>query len=71
MVLGLALVLLAPVPRSALSVLVGLVAGFGPGLAVALAGGLLAALAAFGLSRTLGRSAATRLAGPGSAGSTS
>jgi uncharacterized membrane protein YdjX (TVP38/TMEM64 family) len=63
MVLGLALVLLAPVPRSALSVLVGIVAGFGPGIAVALAGGLLAALAAFALSRTLGRAAATRLAG--------
>lgn len=64
MVLGLALVLLAPVPRSAMSALVGLVAGFGPGLAVAYAGGLLAALAAFGLSRILGRSAVTRLAGP-------
>jgi uncharacterized membrane protein YdjX (TVP38/TMEM64 family) len=64
MVLGVALVLLAPVPRSAVSVLVGLVVGFGPGLAVAFAGALLAALAAFGLSRTLGRSAATRLAGP-------
>jgi uncharacterized membrane protein YdjX (TVP38/TMEM64 family) len=46
MVLGLALVLLAPVPRSALSVLLGVVAGFGPGLAVALAGGLLGGLAA-------------------------
>jgi uncharacterized membrane protein YdjX (TVP38/TMEM64 family) len=64
MVLGVALVLLAPVPRSALSVLAGLVAGFGPGLAVALAGGLLGGLIAFGLSRTLGRSAVTRLAGP-------
>ena len=63
MVLGLALVLLAPVPRSALSVLAGLVAGFGPGLAVALAGAMLAALAAFGLSRILGRAAAARLAG--------
>jgi uncharacterized membrane protein YdjX (TVP38/TMEM64 family) len=63
MVLGVALVLLAPVPRSAVSALVGVVAGFGLGLAVAYAGGLLAALAAFGLSRTLGRSAATRLAG--------
>ena len=63
MVLALGLVLLAPVPRTALSILVGLVAGFGPGLAVALAGALLAALAAFGLSRTLGRSAVTRLAG--------
>jgi uncharacterized membrane protein YdjX (TVP38/TMEM64 family) len=63
MVLGLAVVLLVPVPRSALSVLVGLVAGFGPGLAVAFAGALLAALAAFGLSRLLGRAAAARLAG--------
>src|SRR4051812_12861481 len=41
MVVGLALLLLAPVPRSALSVLLGVVAGFGLGLAVALAGGLL------------------------------
>jgi uncharacterized membrane protein YdjX (TVP38/TMEM64 family) len=45
------------------SALVGLVAGFGAGLGVAFVGGLLAALAAFGLSRALGRSAATRLAG--------
>jgi uncharacterized membrane protein YdjX (TVP38/TMEM64 family) len=44
-------------------VLLGVVAGFGPGLGVALAGGLLGALAAFALSRTLGRVAATRLAG--------
>jgi uncharacterized membrane protein YdjX (TVP38/TMEM64 family) len=64
MVLGLAVVLLAPVPRSAVSALVGLVAGLGPGLAVAFTGALIAALAAFGLSRTLGRSAVTRLAGP-------
>jgi uncharacterized membrane protein YdjX (TVP38/TMEM64 family) len=64
MVLGLALALLAPVPRSALSVLLGVVAGFGPGLAVALAGGLLGGLAAFGLSRALGRPAVTRLVGP-------
>ena len=64
LVLGVAVVLLAPIPRSAVSVLVGLVAGFGPGLAVALAGALLAGLAAFGLSRTLGRSAAIRLVGP-------
>lgn len=63
MVLGLAVVLLGPVPRSATSVLVGVVVGFGPGLAVAFAGGLLAALAAFGLSRLLGRAAVTRLAG--------
>jgi uncharacterized membrane protein YdjX (TVP38/TMEM64 family) len=63
MVLGLALALLAPVPRSALSVLLGVVAGFGPGLAVALAGGLLGGLGAFGLGRALGRPAVTRLAG--------
>ncbi len=58
-----ALVLLAPVPRSAVSVLVGVVAGFWTGVAVAFAGGLLAAVAAFGLSRGLGRSAVLRLAG--------
>ena len=63
MVLGVALVLLAPVPRSAVSALVGVVAGFVPGMAVAYAGALLASLAAFGLSRTLGRSAAARIAG--------
>lgn len=61
---GLALVLLAPVPRSALSVLAGAVLGFGPGLAVAVAGGMLAGLLAFGLSRALGRPAVARLAGP-------
>jgi uncharacterized membrane protein YdjX (TVP38/TMEM64 family) len=64
MVVGLTLVLLAPVPRSAFSVLLGVVAGFGPALAVALAGGFLSGLAAFGLSRALGRAAVTRLAGP-------
>lgn len=64
MVVALALLLLAPVPRSALSVLLGVVAGFGPGVAVALTGGLLGGLAAFGLSRALGRAAVTRFAGP-------
>ena len=58
-----ALVLLTPVPRSAVSVLVGLVAGFWAGVAVALAGGLIAAVVAFGLSRTLGRPAVARLGG--------
>lgn len=58
-----ALVLLAPVPRSAVSVLVGVVAGFWTGVAVAFAGGLLAAVGAFALSRGLGRSAVLRLAG--------
>lgn len=61
--LGLAVVLLAPVPRSVVSALIGLAAGFWAGLAVALAGGLLGALAAFTLSRTLGRPAAARFAG--------
>jgi uncharacterized membrane protein YdjX (TVP38/TMEM64 family) len=64
LVLGLAVVLLAPVPRSAMSVLVGVVAGFWLGLVVTLAGGMLSAIVAFGLSRVLGRPAATRLAGP-------
>jgi uncharacterized membrane protein YdjX (TVP38/TMEM64 family) len=63
-VVGLALLLLGPVPRSATSVLIGLVLGFGAGAPVAFAGGLLGAVVAFGLSRTLGRSAALRLAGP-------
>lgn len=61
---GLALVLLAPVPRSVLSVLAGVVLGFGAGLAVAMTGGLLGGVLAFGLSRALGRPAAERLAGP-------
>jgi uncharacterized membrane protein YdjX (TVP38/TMEM64 family) len=64
MALGLAIVLLAPVPRSAVSVFVGVVAGFGPGLALALGGAFLSGLAAFGLSRALGRAAVTRLVGP-------
>ncbi|WP_324277092.1 TVP38/TMEM64 family protein [Blastococcus brunescens] len=65
MVTGVALVLLAPVPRSAVSVLVGVLAGFPAGVAVALAGGLLGGLAAFGLSRGLGRPAVARFAGRG------
>ncbi len=58
-----ALALLTPVPRTALSVLLGVVLGFWAGLAVALVGGLLGGLAAFGLSRALGRDAVGRLAG--------
>ncbi|WP_167759129.1 VTT domain-containing protein [Blastococcus sp. TF02A_35] len=61
---GVAVVLLAPVPRSVVSVLGGLVLGFGAGFAVAVAGGLLAAVMAFWLSRALGRPAVERLAGP-------
>jgi uncharacterized membrane protein YdjX (TVP38/TMEM64 family) len=62
-VLGLTVVLLAPVPRSVVSVLIGVVAGFWTGVAVSLAGGLLSALVAFGLSRSLGRPAVERFAG--------
>ena len=63
-VAGVALALLTPVSRSALSVLVGAVVGFPAGLAVALAGGLLGGLAGFALGRWLGRPAVARLAGP-------
>jgi uncharacterized membrane protein YdjX (TVP38/TMEM64 family) len=56
--------LVGPVPRAALCVLLGVVLGFWTGAAVAYAGGLVGALAAFGLSRTLGRDTAVRLVGP-------
>ncbi|WP_460683230.1 TVP38/TMEM64 family protein [Modestobacter lapidis] len=61
---GLAVATLAPVPRTALSVLAGVLAGFWAGLALALASGVLGALAGFALARRLGREAVTRLAGP-------
>jgi uncharacterized membrane protein YdjX (TVP38/TMEM64 family) len=61
--LGVALVLLAPVPRTAVTVLVGVIAGFWAGLAIALVGGFLGALGAFGLSRALGRSFVVGIAG--------
>jgi uncharacterized membrane protein YdjX (TVP38/TMEM64 family) len=64
LVVGTALLLLAPVPRSALSVVVGVLLGLGGGLAVAFAGGMLGAVGAFALSRTLGRETVQRLAGP-------
>ncbi len=60
---GVGLALVGPVPRTALSVLLGIVLGFWAGLAVALAGGMLGGLIAFTLSRALGRDAVTRLAG--------
>lgn len=63
-VLGLSALLIAPMPRSALSVLIGVLAGFWTGLAVAMISGLLGALAAFTLARTLGRPAVDRFAGP-------
>ncbi|MGY1698685.1 TVP38/TMEM64 family protein [Geodermatophilus sp. SYSU D00766] len=61
---GVGLALVGPVPRTALSVLLGVVLGFWGGLTVALAGGMVGALAAFALSRALGRQAVTRLVGP-------
>ena len=64
LVVALALVTLVPVPRTALSVLAGVLAGFWGGLALALGSGVLGALAGFGVARWLGRDAVTRLAGP-------
>ncbi len=61
---GVGLALVGPVPRTALSVLLGVVLGFWGGLTVALAGGMLGGLAAFALSRALGRDAVTRQVGP-------
>jgi uncharacterized membrane protein YdjX (TVP38/TMEM64 family) len=60
----LALATLAPVPRTALSMLAGVLAGFWGGLALAVGSGVLGALAGFALARWLGREAVTRLAGP-------
>ena len=62
--LGVGLALLGPVPRTALSVLAGLVAGFWTGLAISLAGGMLGGIGAFALGRLLGRPAVAALAGP-------
>jgi uncharacterized membrane protein YdjX (TVP38/TMEM64 family) len=64
LVVCLALATLAPVPRTALSVLAGVLAGFWGGLALALGSGVLGALAGFALARWLGRETVTRLAGP-------
>jgi uncharacterized membrane protein YdjX (TVP38/TMEM64 family) len=61
--LGVGVALLGPVPRTALSVLAGLVAGFWTGLAISLAGGLLGGLGAFALGRLLGRPAVAAVAG--------
>ena len=64
LLVGMSLITLAPVPRTALSLLAGVVAGFWGGLALALGSGVLGALAGFGLARWLGRETVTRLAGP-------
>lgn len=61
---GTALAVLAPVPRSALALLTGVLLGFWVGLLVAVVGALLGALLGFGLGRALGRDALLRLAGP-------
>ncbi len=63
LVIGVSVALLTPVSRTALSLLVGAVAGFPAGLAVALSGGLLGGLAGFTLSRRMGREAVATLAG--------
>lgn len=62
--LGVGIALLGPVPRTALSVLAGLVAGFWTGLAISLAGGMLGGVGAFALGRLLGRPAVAALGGP-------
>jgi uncharacterized membrane protein YdjX (TVP38/TMEM64 family) len=64
LVVVLALATLAPVPRTALSVLAGVLAGFWGGLALALGSGVLGSLAGFALARWLGRETVARLAGP-------
>jgi uncharacterized membrane protein YdjX (TVP38/TMEM64 family) len=61
---AMSLITLAPVPRTAVSVLAGVIAGFWGGLALALGSGVLGALVGFGLARWLGRETVTRLAGP-------
>ena len=65
LVLGLSLALVTPAPRSALSVAVGVVAGFWAGLLVVVLAAVLGGLAGYTLSRWLGREAVLRLAGSG------
>ncbi|WP_232807125.1 TVP38/TMEM64 family protein [Geodermatophilus chilensis] len=63
-VLGVSGALMTPVPRTALSVLLGAAAGFPAGLAVAVLAGWLGGMGGFALGRHLGRDAVARLAGP-------
>jgi uncharacterized membrane protein YdjX (TVP38/TMEM64 family) len=63
-VLGASGALMTPVPRTALSVLLGAAAGFPAGLAVAVLAGWLGGLGGFALGRVLGRAAVARLTGP-------
>ncbi len=62
--LGTAVAVLAPVPRTALALLTGVLLGFWPGLLVTVVGAVLGALLGFGLARALGRDTLLRLAGP-------
>jgi uncharacterized membrane protein YdjX (TVP38/TMEM64 family) len=62
-VLGVSGALMTPVPRTALSVLLGAAAGFPAGLAVAVAAGWLGGMGGFVLGRHLGRDAVARVAG--------
>ncbi|MEU2350567.1 VTT domain-containing protein [Modestobacter sp. NPDC049651] len=64
LLVGMSLITLAPVPRAAVSLLAGVVAGLWGGLALALSSGVLGALAGFWSARWLGRETVTRLAGP-------
>ena len=63
-VLGVSAALMTPVPRTALSVLLGAAAGFPAGLAVAVLAGWLGGMGGFALGRYLGRDAVARLTGP-------
>ena len=56
--------LMTPVPRTALSVLLGAAAGFPAGLAVAVLAGWVGGMGGFALGRYLGRDAVARLTGP-------
>ena len=62
-VLGVSGALMTPVPRTALSVLLGAAAGFPAGLAVAVVAGWLGGIGGFVLGRHLGRDAVARVAG--------
>ncbi|MEW1808334.1 TVP38/TMEM64 family protein [Pseudarthrobacter sp. NPDC080039] len=62
-ILGYAMLTLAPVPKSILSVAAGLVFGFAGGVAVVVASAMLGSVAAFWLGRWLGREAVERFTG--------
>jgi uncharacterized membrane protein YdjX (TVP38/TMEM64 family) len=63
-VLGVSGALMTPIPRTAVSVLLGAAAGFSAGLVVAVLAGWLGGIGGFALGRILGREAVARLAGP-------